>query len=156
MAEPERNPPRGYMRRTYHLSLEQRSLQDNWSLYRKQRHRAYKTVPAHGARAVDWTDQVVVICARCRRSIGKLVAFESDDRYGIVEDTHRRTIKRGQAPIFTGRANKHPPWLWVDGDGASALAHFHCPRCRVPTSQNAHRLGQQIVQKRLREVLVGA
>lgn len=64
--------PRGYMRESYHLTLDQESLQRNWSLYRQKRHRLYSTLPPQGARLVRWSERVIVQCGSCRRHLGTL------------------------------------------------------------------------------------
>jgi hypothetical protein len=145
---------RTYLRRSYHLTLTQENLQQNWSLSRAKRHREYTTLPPEGAHLVEWSDRVTIVCARCRSTLGHVVGWHSDDTYGVVEDTARWTIYRGpDPPVLTGRG-KHPPWLWVEGDLRKAKAHIRCPRCRLSVVHNAHRLGRSIVHDRPRQVAV--
>ncbi len=146
---------RGYMRETYHLKVNQQTLQSNWSQHRSQRHREYRTLPQGGSHLVRWTDRVDVVCGDCRRTLGHVVAFRTDDTFGIVEDTVRWQPDKTRNPtVLTGEGKKHPPWLWVEGDLRKARAHFWCPKCRREVLRNAHRLGKEIVDGSLGEVAV--
>src|SRR4051794_35819237 len=60
----------GRMRRSYHLAVDQESLQRNWSLYREERHRDYSTKPPTGAKLVHWGPPVAIRCAHCRHMLG--------------------------------------------------------------------------------------
>jgi len=154
-ATPDPPKRRGYMRETYHLKVNQETLQRNWSMHRSQRHRKYGTLQAPGSRLVRWTDRVDVVCGDCRRTLGHVVAFRADDTFGIVEDTVRwQPNKTRNLPVLTGEGKKHPPWLWVEGDLRKAHAHFWCPKCRRDVLRNAHRLGKEIVDGSLAEVAV--
>ena len=143
------------MRESRHASLDQETLQRNWSQYRERRHREYSELPPQRARTVRWTDQVAVICRSCRHPMGKVVGWSSDDAYGIVEDTARWTLQKSLSPaVLTGQGKKHPPWLWVEGDLRQARAHFRCASCRRESVHNAHRLGHRIEREGLAELQV--
>lgn len=156
-AKAPRTPPRTYLRSSYHLDLGQEALQRNWSLYRRRRHReaGSRQRPA-GAYLVEWTDAIDVICGRCRKRLGRCVAFRCEPGfYGLVEDD-----PRWDAPLRTwlapaGESVTRPRWLWFDGDGRRTLAHFRCARCRRALApRNADRLAAKAFENKLRELVL--
>jgi len=156
-AKAQNAPPRTYLRSSYHLDLGQEALQRNWSLYRRRRHReaGSRQRPA-GAHLVEWTDAIDVVCGKCRKRLGRCVAFRSEPGfYGLVEDHPRwaAPLRMWLAPA--GETAARPRWLWFEGDGPLALAHFRCGRCRQAFApRNADRLAATAFEDQLRELVI--
>jgi hypothetical protein len=149
----EETTPRTYMRRSYHLSIEQESLQRNWSLYRQRRHAdSGRQSPPAKSRTVWWSNQVRVDCGACGKHVAKVVVFHVDDLYGLVDDsTHWVLDKSARPAVITGAGTKHPPPFWVDGSGYAAVAHFRCMNGHT-RNQNAHKLANEIWRNNLSQL----
>ena len=147
-AEPE-SGQRTYMRVSHHSpqGLNQETLQRNWCGWKTKRHREYSLLNPPGSRPVEWTNRVEVRCGHSETKIGFVVAFKTDDTYGIVVDT-----SRWSDALVSGRGQGKPPAIWIEGDLRKAQAHFRCRRCRRGFVRNAHRLGQQIVEEDSRKI----
>lgn len=144
------------MRRSFHLTIDQPSLQRNYSLYRKRRHSAYSTKPPHGATVVEWSDPVAIRCSRCRHAMGSVVVFRVDDRYGVVEDTAKWLWRRSLEPAAGGAPpGKRPHWIRVSGDGYEARVTFRCASCRTSfRARNAHRLVRALVDSETAQLAI--
>lgn len=151
------NRRRTYKIKSYHLTVTQSALQENWSIYRTRRHSKDALAPFPEGRMVEWTAQVTVLCNRCGHRLGAIVAFHTDDLCGVVDDTPRwaNLSKHDMREITTGLANGKPLWMHVTETGRKAQVHFRCRQChRDRQPRNAHDLGRRIVADELAQISI--
>jgi len=96
---------------------------------------------------IYWTGPFKIVCGRCKRSMGRYVAYQAGAEYGIVEHTSREYVTPQLKPGGNDphvRLTHERRRYWLSGTQAdtsrTTFVHVRCSRCNKTYERNMGKL----------------